>query len=288
MLILILFWGSSFVVVKILLNEGLAPIAIATYRFLIAGGLFLVAGLVRKRRSNYELLPETKDVPALLILALTGVTFFFTAQYTGIKMAGASIAAIFACLLSPVLITVFSFIILKEHLVKKQVLGIGVAALGTFVVITGNTVVFQSNREFFVGSLILLSTPLLWATYSLFGKKIMEKYSPFLVVTYVNVLGGLCLTLFSLADSSFHQIFTVSPYGWLAILFLSVTCSLIGYYIWFYVINQVGASVASAFLFAEPLITALFAFAFVGEKLSLFTVAGGFLIFTGVYFVSMR
>jgi drug/metabolite transporter (DMT)-like permease len=288
MLILILFWGSSFVVVKIVLNEGLAPIAIATYRFLIAGGLFIVVGLVRKRRSDYELLPERKDVPALLILALAGVTFFFTAQYTGIKMAGASIAAIFACLLSPVLITVFCFMIFKERLVKEQILGIGVAALGTFVVITGNTVVFQGSREFFLGSLILLSTPLLWASYSLFGKKMMEKYSPFLVVTYVNVLGGLCLTLFSLADNSLRQILTVSPCGWLAILFLSVTCSLIGYYIWFYVINQVGASVASAFLFAEPLITALFAFAFVGEKISLFTLAGGSLIFTGVYLVSMK
>jgi drug/metabolite transporter (DMT)-like permease len=178
--------------------------------------------------------------------------------------------------------------IFKEHLVKRQVFGIGIAALGTFIVIMSGTVSFQSNPEFFFGSLILLSTPFLWATYSLLGKKVMEKYSPFLVVAYVNVLGGLCLIPFSLATNSFHEIFTMSLYGWLAILFLSVTCSLIGYYIWFYVIKQVGAAVASSFLFAEPLITALFAITFVGEELSLVILAGGFLIFIGVYLVAKK
>jgi len=83
MLTLILFWGSSFVVVKIALEEGLAPITIATFRFLIAGGLFIIAVLVEKGKNrDYKLLIEKKDLPAMLLLALTGVTFFFIAQYT--------------------------------------------------------------------------------------------------------------------------------------------------------------------------------------------------------------
>jgi drug/metabolite transporter (DMT)-like permease len=211
MLTLILFWGSSFVVVKIALKEGLTPISIATFRFLIAGGLFLITILIEKRiRRNYKLLVEKKDFPMLLFLALTGVTFFFTAQYTDIQMAGASTAAILVCLLSPVLITLLSTIIFKEHLVKKQVFGIGIAALGTVIVVTGGTISFPGNREFLLGSLILLCTPVLWATYSLVGKKIMDRYSPFLVVAYVNVLGGLCLIPFSLAENSLSNFYSES------------------------------------------------------------------------------
>ena len=289
MLTLILFWGSSFVVVKIALREGLTPIAIATFRFLIAGALFLVAILIeKKRRRNYKLLVKKKEFPILLFLALTGVTFFFTAQYTGIQMAEASIAAILVCLLSPILITVLSTIIFKEHLTKKQALGIGTAALGTFIVVASGTVSFSGNREFLLGSLILLSTPVLWATYSLLGKKIIDRYSPFLVTVYVNVLGGLCLIPFSLAEHSFCQIFTISLNGWLAILFLAVTCSLFGYYIWLYVMKQVGAAITSSFLFAEPLVTMLFAFIFVGERLGIFIPAGAFLIFIGVYLVTRK
>ena len=289
MFTLILFWGSSFVVVKIALGEGLTPISIATFRFLSAGGLFLMAILIeKKRRGNYRLLVEKKDFSTLLFLALTGVTFFFTAQYTGIQMAGASIAAILVCLLSPVLITLLSAIIFKEHLMKKQFFGIGIAALGTVIVVAGGTTNLSSHQEFLLGSLILLSTPVLWATYSIVGKKIMDKYSPFLVVTYVNVLGGLCLIPFSLAENSFFQIFAIGLYSWLAILFLAVTCSLLGYYIWFYVMKHVKAAITSSFLFAEPLVTVLFAFVFVGEELSTFILAGGALIFVGVYLVARR
>jgi len=289
MLTLIIFWGSSFVVVKIALSEGLTPIAIATFRFLIAGGLFLATLLFKKnRKQNYKLLVERKDATTLLFLALTGVTFFFTAQYTGIQMAGASIAAIFVCLLSPIIIAVFSARMFKEHLTRKQILGIGIAAAGTFIVITRGTLNFLSDREFFLGSLILLSTPVLWATYSLLGKKTMEKYDPFLVVAYVTMLGGLCLIPFSLAENSLYQIFIMSLYGWLAILFLAITCSVLGYYIWFYVIKQVGAAVTSSFLFVEPLVTVLFAVMFVGEELSMSILAGGLLIFIGVYLVTTK
>jgi len=50
--LIVLFWGSSFVVVKIALREGLTPVAVATFRFLIAGGLFLITILVQKKNKE--------------------------------------------------------------------------------------------------------------------------------------------------------------------------------------------------------------------------------------------
>jgi drug/metabolite transporter (DMT)-like permease len=289
MLTLILFWGSSFVVVKIALEEGLSPIEIATFRFLIAGALFITTVLVeKKRKSDYRLLVKKKDFPVLLLLALTGVTFFFIAQYTGIQMAGASIAAILVCLLSPVLITVFSRIIFKERLVKRQALGIGIAAIGTFIVIVGGTLDVSASSTFFLGSLILLSTPILWATYSLLGKKVMESYSPFLIVTYVNALGGLCLIPPYLAENSSYQITKIGFNGWSAILYLAITCSFIGYYIWLYVMKKTGAAITSSFLFAEPLVTVSFATQFAEERLSSLIIVGGILIFVGVFLVTRK
>ena len=237
---------------------------------------------------DHSFLVEKKDFPTLLFLAFSGVTFFFTFQYMGIQMTGASIAAIFVCLLSPILIAILSARIFKENLTKKQISGIGIAAVGAFLVITDGILNFQSNRELFFGSLILLSTPILWAAYSLVGKKVLEKYDSFLVVAYVTMLGGLFLLPFSLAENSFHQIFTMSLNTWLAVLFLSVTCSVIGYYIWFYVLKRVGAATTSSFLFAEPLVTVLFAVVFVGEEVSFFVLLGGLLIFVGVYLVTMK
>ena len=289
MLCLITFWGSSFVVVKEVLKEGLTPVSIATFRFLVAGALFLVAlFLNRVRQPRYRLLVEKKDIKTLVLLALSGVTLFFMVQYTGISMAGASIASILVCLLAPVLISVFSAWLFRERLKRRQVAGIVGAALGTFTIVAGDVFSSQGNSAFLQGSLLLLLTPLMWTGYSLLGKKMMEKDDPFLVVAYVSILGGLLLVPFSLAENSFRLISAVSLQGWLFILFLASTCSLLGYYIWFHVMKQVKAAEASSFLFGEPLVTALFAITFIGENITASVVAGGLLVFVGVVLVTWK
>jgi drug/metabolite transporter (DMT)-like permease len=288
MVLLIVFWGSSFVVVKQLLDDGLTPVAVATFRFLVAGAFFLIVLLVKKGVSpNYRLSVERRDLLAFLMLALSGVTFFFIIQYTGIQLAGSTIAAIMVCLLSPILITVFSTRLFGEHLKKAQFIGIAVAALGTLLVVLADLLNLKGNMTFLVGTLILLTTPLMWAGYSLLGQKIMQKYDAFLVVAYVSLLGGLCLIPFSLAENSFALLFTMNLSEWLGILYLSLTCSLLGYYIWFYVLKKAGAT-ASTFLFAEPLITAVFAVMFVSETLYPSVIVGAVLIFAGVFLVTFR
>jgi drug/metabolite transporter (DMT)-like permease len=285
MVALIVFWGSSFVVVKQLLGEGLSPIAVATFRFLIAGLLFIIALFVKKHLTpDYNLCVQRKDLLTLFALALSGVTFFFTIQYTGIQLAGASIAAILVCLLSPILITVFSARLFGEHLKKWQIFGIITAIAGTLLVVSADLLNLEASMQFLVGTLILLSTPVLWAVYTLLGQRIMQKYDAFLVVSCVTMLGGLCLIPFSVADQSLWQIFTLDANQWLAIIYLSFTCSLLGYYIWFYVLKKAG-STAGTFLFAEPLITAIFAAIFINEVLYPSVIVGAVLIFIGVFMV---
>lgn len=289
MLFLITFWGSSFVVVKAILGEDLTPIAIATYRFLLAGCLFLIALFLNKIRNHkYGILVKRKDVPTLIVLAFSGVTIFFTAQYTGIQMANASIASILVCLLSPVLISLFSIYIFKETLSKTQFLGIGTASLGTLTVILGGTPNLEGNLIFLLGSLVLLSTPLLWTAYTLLGKNITQKYDPFLVVAYVNILGGLFLIPFSLAEGSFQNIVALTSQEWIAILYLASTCSLLGYFIWFYVMKRSTAATTSSFLFAEPIITVIFAAFLIREEVTPSVVGGGLLIFIGVFLITAR
>ena len=126
------------------------------------GALFLIALLAKRRVSpNYKLRVERKDLLTLFALALMGVTFFFTIQYIGIPLAGASIAAILVCLLSPI--------------------------AGTLLGVSTDLLNLEGSRESLVGTLILLSTPVMWAAYSMLGQKIMQKYDAFLVVSYVSL-----------------------------------------------------------------------------------------------------
>jgi drug/metabolite transporter (DMT)-like permease len=179
-------------------------------------------------------------------------------------------------------------VILKERISRGQVSGIGFAAIGTLTVVLGGSVSVQFGSDFFFGSLILLATPILWTIYTLLGKRTIEKYNPILVLTYVTLFGGLLLLPFSVADNSIRLALSLSLLCWLAIAYLSVTCTLVGYYIWFYAVEKVGATVTSAFLFAEPLVTVLLAAMLVEEKITVPIGVGGLLIFLGVYLVTRK
>jgi len=64
----------------------------ATFRFLLAGGLFALTLLFRSiKKSGSRALVHRGDVPILALLAVSGVALFYLAQYNGIRMAGASI-----------------------------------------------------------------------------------------------------------------------------------------------------------------------------------------------------
>jgi drug/metabolite transporter (DMT)-like permease len=86
----------------------------------------------------------------------------------------------------------------------------------------------------------------------------------------------------------FHVALGMSSIGWLSILFLSVTCSFIGYLIWFHVLKQAGAAATSSFLFIEPVITVVFAVTLLGERVDASVLGGAFLIFLGVYLVTRK
>jgi drug/metabolite transporter (DMT)-like permease len=129
---------------------------------------------------------------------------------------------------------------------------------------------------------------LLWTAYTLIGKNIMQKYDPFLIVANVNILGGLFLIPFSLNEGSFQNILALTSQEWLAILYLASTCSLLGYFIWFYVMKHSAAVATSSFLFVEPIITVLFAALLIREEVTLFAMVGGLLIFIGVFLITTR
>ena len=62
----------------------------------------------------------------------------------------------------------------------------------------------------------------------------------------------------------------------LAILFLGVGCSGLGYLFWYAALERIDASQVAAFLYIEPLVTVVAAVALLGESVAVSTLIGGF------------
>ena len=74
----------------------------------------------------------------------------------------------------------------------------------------------------------------------------------------------------------------LSSTGVIAILFLGIGCSGLGYLFWYAALERIEASQVAAFLYVEPLITLLAAMVLLGESVAISTLLGGILVLVGV------
>jgi len=267
-----LVWAGSFVVVKIG-TRNISPIHIGFLRFLVATPLMFLVILLKKmkpRRVNY------KDLPALVILALTGVTLLYVFQFTGIKYTTASTSAVLINT-NVMFIAILSFLILRESFTLKKVAGILLSFLGATIIVTNGYLDIGSS---FLGDVLILLSAFCWAVYSIMGKRLLERYNPLTLNTYAFALGTVFYLPFVIND--FGAIFFIPLEGWLIILYLALFCSVFGYVAWYFVLSHVDASKAAIFLNLIPLFTILLSL-LIGEIVTIFLIAGAAFIMYGIY-----
>jgi drug/metabolite transporter (DMT)-like permease len=87
---------------------------------------------------------------------------------------------------------------------------------------------------------------------------------------------------FFVAAAGWHEYRDLSSTSVIAILFLGIGCSGLGYWLWYAALERIDATQVAAFLYLEPLVTLLAAVALLGESVGLSTIVGGVLVLAGV------
>ncbi|HUS99795.1 MAG TPA: DMT family transporter [Candidatus Thermoplasmatota archaeon] len=278
LLILVSFvWAGSFIVVDIVTKE-MDPIDLGFLRFLVATPLMILLVVLRKKPA---LLPR-KELPSLIVLGLTGVTLLYLFQFIGIHFTNAPTASVLINT-NVIFIAILSGLFLHETLTRKRVAGIVLSFIGVFVIMF----VDVSKQEltfdnlFLIGGILMLLSAFCWALYSFVGKRLLKTYDEFVITAYAFGFG----TLFYIPFVVLHLgsvLQQTSLTGWLAVLYLALTCSLFGYLGWYYALKHIDASKAAVFLNFIPLFTILMSF-FLGTSLTWFFFLGAGLIIYGVY-----
>lgn len=278
LLILVSFvWAGSFIVVNITTKE-IDPVSLGFLRFLVATPLMFLLLFTRKKNLS---IPK-KEIPWLIVLGLTGVTLLYLFQFVGIDYTNASTSAVLINT-NVIFIALLSGLFLHETLTSIRITGIALSFLGV-IVIMFSTIAwneFAFTNLFFVGCLLMLLSALCWALYSFVGKRLLENYDGIVITTYAFALGTVFYLPF-VATSLVPVLQHTSLNGWLAVLYLSLVCSVFGYLGWYYALKHTDASKAAVFLNFIPLFTIIMSF-FLGEPLTVFFLLGAILIICGVY-----
>lgn len=271
LLISVVVWAAAFPAIR----AGLAGYEfghLVLLRFVSASIVALGVWLVRGRP-----IPRRADLPAIAAVGLLAMTIYPAALSFGEKSVPAGTASILVNL-SPIFTAVLATFFLGERLSAVGWVGIGVAFSGAAMV-SGS----GARLELSAGVLAVVFSAAVQGAYFVAAKPLLKRYD------------GMSLTILLLwfgtgADLIFARGFVSAVAhapleATLAVVFLGVFSSVLGFSTWFYGLARVSAPHAASFLYLVPPVSILIAWAWLGERPSAITIVGGMVAMFGVAIV---
>ena len=267
-------WGSTFIATKSLINHGLTPVEIFTYRFSLAY-VCLLAVCHRKMLAN-----SWRDEGFFLLAGLTGGSLYFISENSALEITMASNVSLIVCT-TPVLTVLLSSLFFREKLRKGFVIGSLVALSGVALVVFNGSVLLKLNP---LGDCLTLVAALSWAFYSLILRRMGNRYSTLFITRKVFFYGLLTLFLYlPFVSSSFHPDRLWLPAVYINLLFLGIVASMLCYMVWNAAVQVLGASRTANYIYINPLVTLLTSALFLSETLTPVSLLGTACIIGGVY-----
>ncbi len=267
-------WGGSFIASKVGLGE-LYPVELATLRFAIATPILLVVTLILEGRSALKV--DIKDMPVLIIMALTGVSLQYIVQFVGMTYTNVTNTALIINMCT-FFVIIPSALFLKEKLSFDNIFGVVIAFIGAVLVATRGDLVFTSNM---IGDVLILFCAVMWAVYILIGNKLAGKYSVLAQLNYIFIIGFITLIPVYLVTPH-HAFSEFSMTTWECLLYLAILCSVVAYFVFNDAIIKIGPSKTAIYQYLEPLFGIFFAILLLGEPLTVLVGVGALFIMAGI------
>lgn len=258
-------WGLLGVVSRWAFEQGISPLEVAFWRAALGAVLFgMQAALLQKVRL------ERPDRWAVLGFGLVGISLFYGAYQLAIESGGAALAAVLLYT-APAIVALLSWLFLREPMDAPKLGAVGLTLLGVALVSLQGGGVRVTPAAVLWGLLSALT----YATYYLFGKLYLSKYSTPTVFLYALPVGALGLLPFvSFAPKNAE--------AWMAIAFLTVASTFFAVTLYFAGLRRLEATRASVVATIEPVVAALAAWIWWGERFSLLGYLGAGLVLAGV------
>lgn len=272
------FWGGTFVAGRIVARE-MGPFSAAFLRFILASAFLL--GFVVKTCGRIPP-PDRKQIFPILILGLTGVFAYNVFFFSGLKTITASRASLIIAS-QPAFIALLSSYFFGERLNFLKIPGIILSIAGAMVVISHGHPLDMFKNSIGAGEFYILGCVASWVSYSLVGKVAMKSLSPLLAVTYSCVVGTAFLLPPALFEGMLQSIPRFSHMAWLAVFFLALFGTVLGF-IWYYEgIREIGPARAGIFINLVPVSSVVLAYLILGETVDFTLVLGAIMVISGVF-----
>ena len=263
-------WASAFPATRYALNY-YSPVSLMVLRFGAASITLGIIGLIKKIR-----LPKFKDLPLFAASGLSGVFLYSYLFNTGSVTVPAGVSS-FIIASAPIFTLLLTWIFLKETAKPLCLIGVFISFCGLAVVTLTQTTEFS----FDIGLMLVILAALSSGIYSTIMRVLTKNYTALEATTYTIIAGAIGTLIFlpeaigEIPDSNLHVNLLVA--------FMGVFPAAFAYLAWSYALAKAKKTVhVTVFSYLIPFISAVIAYLWLNETLSLFTLIGGLVIIAGM------
>ena len=263
--VFVLIWSSGFVVAKYAFEYS-DVIYFLGIRLLIAGGILVLITLAL----GQSLRLTRKQLVVSIALGLTLQGLYLGGVWEAIAQGSPAGVASVVTSTQPILVSILAFILLKERLLRNQMIGLFLGFTGVLLVLWP---AFSEAGTMTVIAFCLLIVGLTGSTSAtLIQKKYGESLPLLAGTTYQFLFAGVILTLLSLFSNQRNIEWNVQ--STLAMAWAVIVTSIIAVVALLWMLQRGSAAKVSSLLYLVPPVTAIQAWALFGEKLNAQAIIG--------------
>jgi drug/metabolite transporter (DMT)-like permease len=188
---------------------------------------------------------------------------------------------------NPIMVLVFTLIILKERITVTKVSGLALAVLGALMILSyrGN---FELGSDTLAGDLMTLLNSASWGIFVVMVKPIMMKYNTVTAMRWIFLFGSIYIIPIGLVDTLHTSWAGFTGHAWFALAFVVVATTFLAYYLNIYGLQELSPNTVSAYIYLQPFLASLFAVAMGNDQLTPIKLISGFLIIAGLFLVTKK
>ena len=274
-------WGSTFLAIRVGVRE-VPPFLLAALRFLIAGIVLYGWTIARGEDS-----PTKRQWLSAFLLATLIFVFDYGLLFWAEQRVPSGPAAIMMATI-PVFTALSEIMLLRTQKLTVRLALALLIGIGGVAVLTSNSLNLGGAPLDSAGALALIFASMSWSLASALMRKLPLPSSKAMSSGAQMLAGGLLLSLASLLLGEFANFHpsAVSREAWLALLYLSVAGSVIGFtaYVW---LNQHHSPTkVGTYAYVNPVVAVVVGYFFGGETLGLRTISGAACVLISVVVIT--
>jgi drug/metabolite transporter (DMT)-like permease len=265
-------WGLAFVAIRTA-DFQLSPVNLTILRWLIASAGFLgLAPFFGKPKHPVQ----RNHIPRILVVSLASVTGYHLSLNYAETIVSAGLAGLLISL-GPIFVVVLSALFLKEKIGKRLALALAAAMTGAAVLSLNAGLDFRE----ITGPLAVVFSAFMYSVFAVGSKPLVKEYGALPTAIWVALI-GTAFTLPLISMNFITQIQQLSTITWLSVLYLALLSTVLANVILYLLIGNRSVSRLSIQLYIVPLVSLVGGIILLGEGVTIFTILGGVLMFTGV------